>query len=68
MVEGLGIIVDRYPKGKPRKIENYTIEKIGYVPIFTNLMVFTTYLSDWFRMWVRDIIKLEIKEEEDNVL
>ena len=31
-------------------------------------MTFTTYLSDWFRMWVRDIIKLEIKEEEDNVL
>ena len=29
MVEALGIIIDRHPKGRPRKRENYTIEKIG---------------------------------------
>jgi hypothetical protein len=28
MVENLGIIIDRRPKGKPRKEENQTIEKI----------------------------------------
>ena len=33
MVEALGIIIDRRPKGRLRKSENYTIEKIG-VPIF----------------------------------
>ena len=33
MVEGLGIIIDRRPKGKPRKIESQTIEKIGYILI-----------------------------------
>jgi hypothetical protein len=31
MVEALGIIIDRRPKGRPRKMENYTIEKIGCV-------------------------------------
>jgi hypothetical protein len=35
MVEALGIIIYRRPKGRPRKMENYTIEKIGcVVPIF----------------------------------
>jgi hypothetical protein len=29
MVEVLGIIIDRRPEGRPRKMENYTIEKIG---------------------------------------
>jgi len=27
MVESLGIVIDRYSKEKPRKIESYTIEK-----------------------------------------
>ena len=30
MVEALGIIVDRRPKGRPRKRESETIEKIGF--------------------------------------
>jgi len=34
MVEPLGIILDRRPKERPRKMENYTIEKIECVPIF----------------------------------
>ena len=29
MVEALDIIIDRRPKGRPRKMENQTIEKIG---------------------------------------
>jgi hypothetical protein len=29
IVEALDITIDRCPKGRPRKIENYTIEKIG---------------------------------------
>ena len=31
MIETLGITIDRGPKGKPRKMENKTIEKIGCV-------------------------------------
>ena len=31
MVEVLDIIIDRRTKGRPRKIENQTIEKIRYV-------------------------------------
>lgn len=34
MVEVLGIIVDRRPKGKPHKMESQTIEKIGCVASF----------------------------------
>jgi hypothetical protein len=33
MFEALGITADRRPKRSPRKRENKTIEKIGYVPI-----------------------------------
>ena len=33
MVEALGIIIDRRPKGKPRKIEYKTTENIGFVSI-----------------------------------
>ena len=33
MVDALGIAVDRCPKGRPRKRENYTIEKIVCTPI-----------------------------------
>ncbi len=33
MVEALGIIIDRRPKGRPRKREGYTIGKIGCVSI-----------------------------------
>jgi len=33
IVEALGIIIDRRPKGRPRKMESQTIEKIGFVPI-----------------------------------
>ena len=33
MVETLGIIIDRRPKERPRKMESQTIEKIGFVPI-----------------------------------
>ena len=31
MVEPLGIIIDRHPKGRICKRENWTIEKIGCV-------------------------------------
>jgi len=31
MVEALGIIIDRHPKGRLRKTESYTIEKIECV-------------------------------------
>ena len=34
MVEVLGIIIDRHPKGRPRKMESQTIEKIGCVVPF----------------------------------
>ena len=34
MIEALGIIIDRYPKGKLRKMESQTIEKIGCVFLF----------------------------------
>ncbi|MHA1232832.1 MAG: hypothetical protein ACTSPQ_19565, partial [Candidatus Helarchaeota archaeon] len=34
MVEALSIIIDRCPKGRPRKKESYTIGKIGFVHIF----------------------------------
>jgi len=33
MVEALGIITDRHPKGKIRERESYTIEKIGCASI-----------------------------------
>ena len=35
MVEALGITIDRRPKGRLRKMDGYTIEKIGCIPIFT---------------------------------
>ena len=34
IVEALGIIIDRRPKERPRKIESQTIEKIGCVVPF----------------------------------
>jgi len=34
MVETLGIIIDRRPKGRPRKMKSKAIEKIGCVPHF----------------------------------
>ena len=34
MIEALGIIIYRRSKGRPRKRESYTIEKIGYVVLF----------------------------------
>ena len=40
LIETLGIIINRRSKGRPRKRENYTIEKIGcVVPIFQKLGV-----------------------------
>ena len=36
MVEALGVIIDKRPKGRPCKVENYTIEKIGCIPILIN--------------------------------
>ncbi len=47
MVETLGIIIDRRLKGKSRKIENHTIEKIGSVlilikPIIQNILNLST--------------------------
>jgi len=33
MVEAIDIIIDRRPKGRPGKMESYTIEIIGYGPI-----------------------------------
>jgi len=34
MIEALGIIIDRRPKGRPCKIESQIIEKIGCVVLF----------------------------------
>jgi len=34
MVEALGVIIDRCPKGRPRKMERQTIDKIGCVVPF----------------------------------
>ena len=34
IAETLSITIDRHPKGKSRKMERKTIEKIGYVPNF----------------------------------
>ena len=34
MVEALGITTDRRPKGRPRKRESKTIEKIGCIWLF----------------------------------
>ena len=34
MVEILGIIIDRHPKRRPRKMESKTIDKIGCVVPF----------------------------------
>ena len=39
MIKALGIIIDRRLKGRPRKMENQTIEKIGCVPIIFKLRV-----------------------------
>jgi len=39
MVETLGIIIDRRPKGRPRKMESQTIEKIGCIPILSILLI-----------------------------
>ena len=37
MVDALGItIIERRPKGRPCKMENYSIEKIGCTPIKLN--------------------------------
>ena len=38
MIEALGIIIDRRPKGRPSKIESQTIEKIWCVPILIKKM------------------------------
>ncbi|GAF91449.1 unnamed protein product [marine sediment metagenome] len=37
MVETLGIIIDRRPKGRPRRMESKTIEKIG-CPYFPKVL------------------------------
>jgi len=34
MVEALGIIIDRRLKARSRKMESYTIEKIGCLTVF----------------------------------
>ena len=34
MVEALGTIIDRRPEERPRKMESYTIKKIGCILIF----------------------------------
>ena len=36
MVDALGIIIDRRPKGRPRKMKSYTIEKNRMCPILIN--------------------------------
>ena len=46
MVEALGITKDRHPKGRPRKMENKTIEKIGHVSILISSCIF---LNDCIR-------------------
>ena len=48
MVEALGSIMDRRPKGRPRKMENQTIEKIGYVSC---ILTVTYYL---FKLVIND--------------
>jgi hypothetical protein len=42
MVEALGIIIDRCPKGRPCKMENSSIVKIGCGPC---ILLVTYYLS-----------------------
>ncbi len=39
MVEALGIIIDRRPKGRPRRRESKTIKKIGCIPILKSLFL-----------------------------
>jgi hypothetical protein len=39
MVEALGIIIDRCPKGRPRKKESQTIEKIGCVVLIIPFLI-----------------------------
>jgi len=37
MVEVLVISIDRRPKGRPRKVGNYPIEKTGYIPNYNKV-------------------------------
>ena len=39
MIEALGITLDRRLKGRPRKMENQTIEKIGCVVPILNILI-----------------------------
>ena len=53
MVEIFGITIDRRPKVRPRKMENYTIEKIVCVPCilkqgFSNTMKMTVSLPGFY--------------------
>jgi len=34
IVKALGIIIEKYPRRKLRKRENWTMEKIGCIPIY----------------------------------
>jgi len=53
MVEALGIIIGRRPKGSTRKVESQTIVKIGCVPIFTNFgrIKAVLYVLEYLRLW-----------------
>jgi len=49
VVETLGIIIDRCPKGRPRKRESQTIEKIGCVVILIYLSLLKPFVYKGFR-------------------
>ena len=62
MVETLGIIIDRRPKGRPRKMESWTIEKIGCPYLFTERLrefsikgkfVYKKILSKEEKKWIK---------------
>jgi len=56
MVEVLSIIIDRRPKGRLRKMENYTIEKIGCVPI----LIKCEYLNPLSPLSIGDRLKRKL--------
>jgi hypothetical protein len=78
IVEALDIIIDRCPKGRIRKIESQTIEKIGYVLILSKpgdyvevkmegniLKVIPKELIDKSQMWFWTKEHQKVEEEAE---
>ena len=64
MVETLGIIIDRRPKGRPRKRENWTIEKIGCV--FILIKKIEREDEKWYcKTWPHNTSKKKVDKECD---